>query len=198
MKKGGHKGAVEDNESDSENDELDVEKELYGADSDEEDEDNAEENWKYEDFFGAKAKKSKRRVEEDSDDDMNMEIVDDYQDSDAEEDASENGEEEEEDGSDISDDDSIETSSDDEGEESKPAAAKTPFEQRQERLRAQIAALEEEMLQEKRWDMRGEIRSSQRPENSLLDIVADVERYPRSIAFDDNLFVCEERPNLLP
>jgi hypothetical protein len=33
------------------------------------------------------------------------------------------------------------------------------------------------LIAEKPWDMRGEVKSLERPENSLLEITAQVERY---------------------
>jgi U3 small nucleolar RNA-associated protein MPP10 len=40
----------------------------------------------------------------------------------------------------------------------------------------EIRKLEAELVGEKPWDMKGEVRASDRPENSLLEISADMER----------------------
>ncbi|XP_054858104.1 U3 small nucleolar ribonucleoprotein protein MPP10 [Eublepharis macularius] len=46
---------------------------------------------------------------------------------------------------------------------------KSSFEKRQEKLSAKIKSLEEELLREKSWQLKGEVTGQKRPENSLLE-----------------------------
>ena len=46
---------------------------------------------------------------------------------------------------------------------------KSSFETRQERLNAKIKHLEEELLAEKPWQLKGEVTAKGRPENALLE-----------------------------
>lgn len=46
---------------------------------------------------------------------------------------------------------------------------KSTFEKQQEKLQQEINKLEDELVAEKKWTMKGEVRSSQRPEDSLLN-----------------------------
>jgi len=57
----------------------------------------------------------------------------------------------------------------DDDEENIIAAPKTTFSKKQQKLDAQIKQLEEEILAEKPWQMKGETKSSSRPVNSLLE-----------------------------
>eukprot|EP00624_Nannochloropsis_granulata_P003356 evm.model.NODE_27139_length_5220_cov_16.187357.2 len=41
--------------------------------------------------------------------------------------------------------------------------------------RKEIAELEHELLSERPWELRGEVKAGDRPENSLLEAVVDVE-----------------------
>lgn len=50
------------------------------------------------------------------------------------------------------------------------------YERRTKELANQIAELEKELVAEKSWELKGEVKSGIRPENSLLDVAADVER----------------------
>lgn len=52
----------------------------------------------------------------------------------------------------------------------------TSYQRRLQELSSQIKELEEELLAEKSWEMKGEVNASHRPENSLLDLAVDVER----------------------
>ena len=51
------------------------------------------------------------------------------------------------------------------------------YQKRKLKLQAEQEALEEGLIAEKNWDMRGEVKSADRPENSLLEMNADIERY---------------------
>ncbi|XP_025908523.1 U3 small nucleolar ribonucleoprotein protein MPP10 isoform X2 [Nothoprocta perdicaria] len=46
---------------------------------------------------------------------------------------------------------------------------KSSFEKRQEKMSAKIRSLEEELLEEKPWQLKGEVSGQKRPENSLLE-----------------------------
>jgi U3 small nucleolar ribonucleoprotein component len=43
-------------------------------------------------------------------------------------------------------------------------------------LSAQIAQLEGELMADKPWELRGEVKGAERPENSFLSLHADIER----------------------
>ncbi|NWU91190.1 MPP10 protein, partial [Upupa epops] len=49
------------------------------------------------------------------------------------------------------------------------AEVKSSFEKRQEKMSKKIRSLEEELLQEKPWQLKGEVSGQKRPENSLLE-----------------------------
>ncbi|XP_058011852.1 U3 small nucleolar ribonucleoprotein protein MPP10 [Ahaetulla prasina] len=51
----------------------------------------------------------------------------------------------------------------------KPPEMKSSFEKRQEKMSEKIKSLEEELLKEKPWQLKGEIVGQKRPENSLLE-----------------------------
>ncbi|NXT95704.1 MPP10 protein, partial [Anhinga rufa] len=50
-----------------------------------------------------------------------------------------------------------------------PSEIKSSFEKRQEKMSKKIKTLEEELLEEKPWQLRGEVTGQKRPENSLLE-----------------------------
>lgn len=52
---------------------------------------------------------------------------------------------------------------------------KSSFELKQEKLRNKINKLEEEALQEKAWPLKGEVEASQRPVNSLLEEIVEID-----------------------
>ncbi|XP_060116156.1 U3 small nucleolar ribonucleoprotein protein MPP10 [Heteronotia binoei] len=56
-----------------------------------------------------------------------------------------------------------------EGKTSRSPETKSSFEKRQEKLSERIKSLEEELLKEKSWQLRGEVTGQKRPENSLLE-----------------------------
>ena len=49
--------------------------------------------------------------------------------------------------------------------------------QQRSRLSSQISDLEKDLLAAKPWELRGEVRAADRPENSFLSLTADIERY---------------------
>ncbi|XP_048473024.1 U3 small nucleolar ribonucleoprotein protein MPP10 [Rhincodon typus] len=51
----------------------------------------------------------------------------------------------------------------------KPEETKSTFEKRQEKLNAQIQQLEQSFLEQKPWQLLGEVSAQKRPENSLLE-----------------------------
>lgn len=52
----------------------------------------------------------------------------------------------------------------------------TKFDQRSHALRSEVEELEDELLQQRSWELRGEVKATDRPENSLLNVVADIDR----------------------
>lgn len=52
----------------------------------------------------------------------------------------------------------------------------TATQQRNQALSSQISDLEEELMGAKPWELRGEVKASDRPENSFLELHADIER----------------------
>ncbi|KAM8998282.1 U3 small nucleolar ribonucleoprotein MPP10 [Ara ararauna] len=52
---------------------------------------------------------------------------------------------------------------------SDPAEIKSSFEKRQEKMRKKIESLEDALLEEKPWQLKGEVTGQKRPENSLLE-----------------------------
>ncbi|KFO83293.1 U3 small nucleolar ribonucleoprotein MPP10, partial [Buceros rhinoceros silvestris] len=50
-----------------------------------------------------------------------------------------------------------------------PSEIKSSFEKRQEKMSKKIKSLEEELLEEKPWQLKGEVSAQRRPENSLLE-----------------------------
>ncbi|NWW96622.1 MPP10 protein, partial [Rhynochetos jubatus] len=50
-----------------------------------------------------------------------------------------------------------------------PCELKSSFEKRQEKMSKKIRSLEEELLEEKPWQLKGEVTGQKRPENSLLE-----------------------------
>lgn len=61
----------------------------------------------------------------------------------------------------------------DEDSEDEKKATKSNLEARQERIQARIKQLEDQVLGEKPWQMKGEISASRRPQNSLLEEVVE-------------------------
>ncbi|NWH66961.1 MPP10 protein, partial [Geococcyx californianus] len=50
-----------------------------------------------------------------------------------------------------------------------PSEIKSSFEKRQEKMSKKIQSLEEQLLEEKPWQLKGEVTAQKRPENSLLE-----------------------------
>ena len=163
------KGAAEEEDSDSEeDDELFVQRELY---EDGEDGGEGEASYKFRDFFakapkrdagrkggkvGSKGPKSGHKY---------MDEEDDEEEEDDGEDFSENGQ-----------DDYKEEDEEEEEEEIPNAETLTAHQRHKMQLATQIKELEAELIGTKSWDLRGEIKGGDRPENSLLGINADIER----------------------
>lgn len=63
-----------------------------------------------------------------------------------------------------------------ESEEEAEPAVLSKHQQRQAKIAQAVSQLEEEAIGPKSWDMKGEVRALDRPENSLLGVTVDVER----------------------
>lgn len=92
--------------------------------------------------------------------------------------------EEEEDGEDWDDEEDDEEEEEEGENEVTPAPTKssgkaTATQQRNQALSSQIASLEEELMSAKPWELRGEVKAVDRPENSFLELHADIERYTK-------------------
>ncbi len=57
------------------------------------------------------------------------------------------------------------------------------YQRRSRELANQIAELEKDLMAEKSWELKGEVKGGVRPENSLLDVSADVERLVKLLLF---------------
>jgi U3 small nucleolar RNA-associated protein MPP10 len=79
------------------------------------------------------------------------------------------------------DDDPEDKSSESVNEESEedPNEPKSSHEIRQERLKSKIQKMEEDMLEKKTWQMKGEIKAETRPQNSLLEEVLEFDSATR-------------------
>lgn len=188
---------VSDGEEDGEDDLALVQQHMYGDGSDDDDEDTGA-DYKFSDFFVAdkpKAKKAeqkvaaknrssgsvkvkKRAADSDSDDDMSAEG--------SSEPSGDEGDDWGEEGEDAEGFESEADGDGDDGATGKAAADKavgkgkngapTPLQQRKAALSTQIASLEEELMASKPWELRGEVKAADRPENSFLSLHADIER----------------------
>lgn len=184
-----------DDEQEDEDDDLDiVEKAMYGSGDEDEEEDVDPASIRYEDFYvdeeptpmhklgklgQSQSKNQPRRKavdidessdEEDEDEDDFAEGEDDYVDS-----------EEDEDEDDYGRPTSRQTTQRGHktaaaSSKEKPAEFMTSYQRRLQELSTQIKELEEELIAEKSWEMRGEVSAQHRPENSLLDMAVDVDR----------------------
>ena len=130
-----------------------LDKEVENDDDDDDDDD---------EYYGGKHKEHDDDEDEDDDADFDDEnIQDDYHDDDDEENDNNND-----------DEDDV-----DEEEEIQNLKKLTKFEKAQLANQKVIQDLEKQVTGQKSWDMRGEVKGLDRPENSLLEITADIERY---------------------
>ena len=125
--------------------------------------------------------------EEDDDDDFQedgRDDFDDYVDGEGEDGGDDDDDDDDDDGEEDDDDDVGEATGDkltllgassgkDADGKKKPRSA---HEARTLRMAARIRELEEEIVAPKSWEMKGEVRSAERPENSLLEVTAQAER----------------------
>lgn len=61
------------------------------------------------------------------------------------------------------------------------SSSSSSFKKYNEKKSKEIASLEQELVQSKRWDMKGEIKGQERPENSLLSLSSIIERASKPI-----------------
>jgi U3 small nucleolar RNA-associated protein MPP10 len=126
---------------------------------------------------GNASKKGRRdELEDDEDDeeDMEMDEDEDFEDADDDDEFDENEEEESE--QDEDDEDEEGSDADDDNNEQQNKLPLSSYEKRKQKLSAETAELEAQLLQPKGWDMRGESRGKDRPTDSLLNVSADIER----------------------
>ncbi len=184
--KNGHKGV---NEDDVIEDDLDyVQMNLYDVDTKD------AEDIRFEDFFGKpkgkgkgkgkgesipKAKKSsskKSAIMKESESESESDQSQDDSDNDDDDALSIDSQENDDAGvvmGDGDDNDSIGSGSSSEVENNKP---KSKLDKSRVNMKNTIRELEEQLVKEKSWDLRGEAKSGDRPENSLLGIQVDVEK----------------------
>lgn len=168
-----------DDPYDDEEDDLSlVQKAMYDTDDGEDDEDDdeeEEEEIRFQDFFVADHPKKGSSKDKDSTKSKGKKVAFEEEDS--------------EDEDDFEGEDDYQEESEEEDEEvppSKPmpAAAKaskpSKAEQRAALHAEQIMELEQELVEKRSWELRGEVKATDRPENSLLNVVADIERATKS------------------
>ena len=145
-----------------------AQQELYASDDD--DEDGVGGDARYEDFFGRR-RGGKGGGKEDT-----MEDESDEEDGEEDGDMTDEDEDEEEGSEDGSEEGSEDGSEEGSDAGAMSAATLTNHQRRKAALAAQIAELEKESIGVKEWELRGEVKSGDRPENSLLAVSADIER----------------------
>ncbi|KAJ1941869.1 U3 snoRNP protein, partial [Linderina pennispora] len=174
----------ESDESEEDEDDIDLFQDFSEADDDEEgdDEENPD-SMMYSDFFKA-PKGSKRAAAKASREkhakrvkfDPSVEIRD--QDKSDEEEEEEKEEDEGEVGRTTNLFDDMSDNDEGTGEDSE---GKSEFEKRQEKLQGLIAKLEDEAVEKKHWTMTGEVDSSARPKNSLLEEDVDFDHVQKAV-----------------
>ena len=166
-----------DDSDTEEDDEEYVQRELYSEKAAE------EPKFMYGDFFGPKSalkrvkasrsNKGKGQVQDSEDDDEEMDDEDDEDDEEMDEQVEDDEEEEEAD----EEDDAEEGDEEHEGGAGAgKAVPQTSHQRHKAQLASQIKQLEAELIGPKSWELRGEVKGSDRPENSLLGVTADIER----------------------
>ena len=159
----GHRGYTEDEEEDEEMDFEIAEQGLYD-DADSEDDEAA--GARYQDFFG-KSKPKMKIVKKDLSDTRTR-----FTDAMSEND--DDGNDSELDGA--FDEDGKMGSASDEAHDSTDEENLTTFQKQQRKLRREMAEIEKDLVAQKSWELRGEVKATDRPENSLLEVYVDVEK----------------------
>lgn len=167
---------------------LFVQQTMYALGEDEEADEEADEEdgaagYKYADFFVDEKsnhnKKKQAGVVKKDKRQPRQSISDDASDDGDEDDGDEDDYDEDENDDDF-DDSNIRDdyeSSDDGKHVPSESRSKAKGPQQRSRLSSQISDLEKDLLAAKPWELRGEVRAADRPENSFLSLTADIERY---------------------
>mmetsp|Transcript_116521 Transcript_116521/g.228626 ORF Transcript_116521/g.228626 Transcript_116521/m.228626 type:complete len:690 (+) Transcript_116521:28-2097(+) len=172
-----------------------VQETLYDLSDEDSDDEEGGISSKFNDFFipekselkgsknGLSSKDIKQRVLKSSSNDESEEEEDEKEEQDDDDDDEDDDEEEEGYDDSEEEEDEVEDASDEEGGEGNSTAAKDqnasvsrPSSKRHQMLFSQIADLEEDLMAAKPWELRGEVKAADRPENSFLSLHADIER----------------------
>lgn len=166
---------------------------MYGSGDEEEDEDFDPSSIRYEDFYAdekptalhklgkvnASQNKNKRKavdIDDSSEDDEDEEDESDFGENAEDDYVDSEEEEEEEEYNRPSQKNSKKVSSAKQTDAKNTPVFLTSYQRRLQELSTQIKELEQELIAEKSWEMRGEVAAQHRPENSLLDMAVDVDR----------------------
>ncbi|XP_026680358.1 U3 small nucleolar ribonucleoprotein protein MPP10-like [Diaphorina citri] len=157
------------NKGGEDSDEDDEELIDYFEDDESEEEDEDDEGIKFNDFFRNPGEKFDEKYKSKQKKKLRFENFEDEEDIDENEIEEFDEEEEQE------EEDNIEDSEDNDFGNTKPTSKelKSSLELRQERLKKKIESLEEDLVSEKPWQMKGEVSAMKRPQNSLLEEVVE-------------------------
>ncbi|KAI5710656.1 hypothetical protein M8J76_001133 [Diaphorina citri] len=157
------------NKGGEDSDEDDEELIDYFEDDESEEEDEDDEGIRFNDFFRNPGEKFDEKYKSKQKKKLRFEN---FEDEDIDENEIEEFDEEEEE---QEEEDNIEDFEDNDFGNTKPTSKelKSSLELRQERLKKKIESLEEDLVSEKPWQMKGEVSAMKRPQNSLLEEVVE-------------------------